>query len=128
MTVARSFPLDAGAIGVPVGPKGAVPRRSASIGDARRSGSTARSARLRRPPQDGADGVAVGIGEAGDLDARRLRDAAAAFARAAASTALATTLADVAGATGAPPQAVVEGVLLARYRFGVLKNIAGGRR
>ncbi len=63
--------------------------------------------------------VAVGIGDAAELDTAGLRDAAAAFARAAARDGvLATTLADVAGVDAAAAgQAVVEGVLLARYRY-----------
>src|SRR5262249_46620926 len=62
------------------------------------------------------------------LDAARLRDAAAAFARAAGRQAsLAGPLADV---PAVPPevaaQAAVEGVLLARYRYNALKGKAEG--
>jgi leucyl aminopeptidase len=63
--------------------------------------------------------IAVGIGEAG-LDEAGLRNAAAAFARAAARHShLATALADVASGVSpaAAAQAVTEGVLLARYRY-----------
>ena len=63
--------------------------------------------------------VAVGIGDPGSLDASGLRDAAAAFARAAARDGrLATTLGDVADIDAETAgQAIVEGVLLARYRY-----------
>ena len=63
--------------------------------------------------------VAVGVGEPGALDAAGLRDAAAAFARAAARDGrLATTLGDIADVDPETAgQAIVEGVLLARYRY-----------
>src|SRR6185503_231692 len=71
------------------------------------------------PGADGSARVAVGIGDPAELDAAGLRDAAAAFARAAAHHAhVALRLPpaiDVAPADAA--QAVVEGVLLARYRY-----------
>ena len=66
--------------------------------------------------------VAVGVGD--DLSANQLRDAAAAFARAAGKRrALATNLADVSSldATVAA-QVVTEGILLARYNYVGLKT------
>src|SRR4029077_13066502 len=71
------------------------------------------------PHEDRPVVVAVGIGEPGSLDTSGIRDAAAAFARAAARDGiLATTLTDVASVEAAVAgQAVVEGVLLARYRY-----------
>src|SRR5262249_19578681 len=73
--------------------------------------------------------VAVGIGNPAALDAAGLRDAAAAFARAAAThERLATTLADARGvASEVAGQAVVEGVLLARYRYNALRREARGK-
>ncbi|QSQ26782.1 leucyl aminopeptidase [Pyxidicoccus parkwayensis] len=71
------------------------------------------------PRTDGPPFVAVGIGERGKLDAGKLRDAAAALARAVGRhTRLAIRLPD----TGAVPtaiaaQVITEGVLLARYRY-----------
>ena len=71
------------------------------------------------PRTDGPTLVAVGIGDIGQLDPAVLRDAAAAFTRASATHAhLAIRLTN----TGSiPPEtaarAVVEGVLLARYRY-----------
>ena len=63
--------------------------------------------------------VAIGVGEPGSLDASSLRDAAAAFARAAARDGrLATSLADSADVDAETAgQAIVEGVLMARYRY-----------
>jgi leucyl aminopeptidase len=70
--------------------------------------------------------VAVGIGAPGSLSSAGLRTAAAALCRAAGKrSSLATTLADITDvdASGAA-QAVVEGVLLAAYRFHGLKSDA----
>jgi leucyl aminopeptidase len=121
-----SIPKSAAAIGVPVGTRGAVHeelgldrRRLKSAGFDATIGST-----LVLPRGDGATRVAVGIGEPGALDVTGLRNAAAAFARAApAGGRLAFAL------TGIEPlapddaaQAVVEGVLLARYRYDALRR------
>ena len=124
VTVARSFRAGAGAVGVPVGPKGAVPRQLgvdrttlARHGFEGKPGQT-----FVAPSADGPAAIAVGVGDG--LDAAGLRDAAAAFARAAGKEAvLATSLADVKDLDPAvAAQAVVEGVLLARYRYGALKK------
>ena len=66
----------------------------------------------------------------GQLSARPpLRDAAAAFARSAPKHAvLATNLHDAGADVAAAAQAVVEGVLLARYRFDSLKYNGERRR
>jgi leucyl aminopeptidase len=90
---------------------------SASVGSA-----------LALPFAGGPTRVAVGVGDAAALDMAGLRDAAAAFARAAgACERLVTTLAD---AGTLPPeiasQAVVEGALLARYRYDALRSRPGG--
>ena len=119
--VASEAPSDAEALGIPVATDGDVP---APIGVDREllleSGFTgAIGQTLALPRGERPVVVAVGIGERGTLDASSLRDAAAAFARAAARDGrLATTLGDVAdvGAEAAG-QAIVEGVLLARYRY-----------
>lgn len=69
--------------------------------------------------------VAVGVGDPVALTAASLRDAAAAFTRAAASKSrLAVDLLRVADAVepDAAVSAVVEGVLLARYRYEALKS------
>ena len=127
VSVGRAVPSTADVVGVPVGTKGAVPRQlgldRATLAE---SGFDAKVGQtLVVPRRDGATLVAVGIGDPADLTPATLRDAGAAFARAAAKHgALATTLAEV--APGVPAdvaaQAIVEGVLLARYRYGALKR------
>jgi leucyl aminopeptidase len=126
----RSVPRGAGALGIPVAPDGAVPLE---LGLARTtlvaSGFDGKIGQtLVLPRADGPTVVAVGIGNPAELEASGLRDAAAAFARAAGKHAhLATTLADVTSVKpGMAGQAVVEGVLLARYRYDVLKQVASG--
>ena len=122
--VARSAPSGAAAIGVPVGEKGAVPRQLGvdratltALGFEGKAGQT-----LLVPRRDGADVVAIGTG-AGQLSSPTLRDAAAAFARAVPKHAvLATSLHEAGGDVAAAAQAVVEGVVLARYRFESLKS------
>ncbi len=126
VSVARSAPSTATATGVPVGTRGAVPRdvgfdreALAAAGFEGKLGQT-----FVIPQGKGAILVAVGIGD-GKLTVAQLRDAAAAFARAASRhPELATTLADA--ATGIGPkdaaEAVVEGILLARYRYEILKS------
>ena len=73
--------------------------------------------------------VAVGIGEPSELDAARLRDAAAAYAQATANhERLALRLPDLpATLDQAAGQAVVEGVLLARYRYDQLRSDASAK-
>lgn len=68
--------------------------------------------------------VAVGIGAPEELNPATLRDAAAAFARAAARyESIALVLPDAPGiAADVVGQVVVEGALLARYRYDVLKT------
>ena len=87
-----------------------------------------RSARLLSLPLGAAARAGVGVGRrllgapAAEVDAA-LRDAAAAFARAAARDAVLTTdLAAAGESVETAAQAVVEGVLLARYRYDVLRT------
>jgi leucyl aminopeptidase len=130
VAVARSLPSDVGAIGLPVGSKGAVPRLlgldRATLAKHGFEGQPGQTFVAPRP--DGPTLIAVGIGDPAELTPAGLRDAAAAFARAAGKEAtLATTLADVKGVdkgvdAARAAQAVVEGVLLARYRYGALKK------
>ncbi len=130
IAVERVVPAGAPVVGVPVSSDGAVPAglgldrpTLAASGFDGKVGET-----LLLPRGDGPSLVAVGIGVAAGLDAAALRDAAAAFARAAGKhTHLATSLADVTSvAPGLAGQAVVEGVLLARYRYDALKEKASG--
>ena len=126
VAVARSIPGAADAVGIPVGVKGAVPRQigldRASLTASGFEGKVGQT--LVVPRQGGGVVVAIGVGDAGTLTAAQLRDVAAAFARAAAKHgALATTIADVDGLPAdVAAQAVVEGIVLARYRYGALKK------
>lgn len=125
---ARSAPADVSGIGVNVGTKGAVPRSigldRATLVAAGFEGKVGQT--LLVPRREGADVVAVGTGD-GAMSTMDVRNAAAAFARSAAKySTLATNLVDAAsGDAAAAAQAVVEGVLLARYRFGALKSTNG---
>ena len=119
-------PASAAVVGVPVGVDGEVPAevgfdraRLVAAGFAATVGAT-----LVLPTSGGPTKVAVGIGDAGALDATALRNAAAAFARAAASHAdLAFSLSGLDSvAPEIAAQAVVEGVLLARYRYDALRT------
>ncbi len=118
VTVVRSLPRTAEAFGIAVRPSGAVPRQLglsrsnlATLGFEGAVGQT-----LLIPARDGATLIAVGVGETPTTN--ELRDAAAAFARAAVRFAhLATNIADGAADPAAAAQAVVEGVALARYRY-----------
>ncbi len=124
ISIVRSAPRSADAVGLAVGPSGAVPRqiglnRAAveALGFGGKVGET-----LVVPAKDGPTLIAVGVGD--EPSVTQLRDAAAAFARAAGTAAaLATNLADAGTAEpSAAAQAVVEGVVLARYRYTGQKN------
>jgi leucyl aminopeptidase len=109
------------AMGVPVAASGSVPREVGldrkALAAAGFDGKVGQA--LAIPQRGGKATVAVGIGEPNELDAAKLRNAAAAFARAAGThTRLATSLADVAAVDAqTAAQAVVEGALLARYKY-----------
>jgi leucyl aminopeptidase len=131
VTTARATPGDAGVVGVPVAVAGPVPRRvgldRATLVASGFDGKVGET--LIVPRRRGPSVIAVGVGDLDVLDAAALRDAAAAFARAAGNHQhVATTLTDldpvepdVAG------QVVVEGILLARYRYSTLKRDPGAR-
>jgi leucyl aminopeptidase len=124
--VATSLPPAATAISVPVRPDGPVPDLigldRATLATAGFSGDAGQSLLLLRPT--GPSLVAVGIGDPAGIDAARLRDAAAAFARAASKHAdLAVSLENVPNIPlDIAAQAVVEGVLLARYHYDVFRR------
>jgi leucyl aminopeptidase len=133
LSVVRTTPRIATALGVPVATKGAVPRQI-GLGRAalEANGFTGRVGQVFTVPQAGSGRgavtgsvtVAVGIGDPGELDVNGVRTAAAAFARAAGKHRhLATSLTDVDGVDArAAGQAVVEGVLLGSYRYVGLKT------
>jgi leucyl aminopeptidase len=127
VTAAGATPSTATAVGVPVPSGGDVPAevgldrsRLTAAGFDGAMGST------YAVPTDGATIVAVGVGDVGSLDAAGLRNAAAAFARAAKShERLAFALDGLGAAAPADAaQAVVEGVLLARYAYEPLRRNA----
>ena len=129
ISVSTAVPTGAG-YGVPVGVDGAMPSQLGlnratlvALGFDGQVGQT-----LVLPRTDGPPVVAVGIGVLAELDESDLREAAAAYARAAgASAQLITTLADVGRVPPAVAgQVVVEGVLLARYHYDAFKPAAAG--
>lgn len=126
VNAARNAPADATAIGIAVAIDGPVPRAlgvdRAALAAAGFEGKVGQA--LVLPASGGTTTIAVGIGSAAALDASALRDAAAAFARAAVRHArIATALAQAAPIKPElAAQAVVEGALLARYRYEVLKT------
>jgi leucyl aminopeptidase len=121
ISVGASVPASATALAVPVAASGAVPSvlgldrtALAGAGFAGKAGQV-----LVLPRADGPTLIAVGLGDPAQLDAAAVRDAAAAFARASATH---QRLAVDLSSTGSVPpdvaaRAVVEGVLLARYRY-----------
>jgi leucyl aminopeptidase len=119
VAVVRSVPRAADAVGLAVAPTGPVPRQLGlnragleAHGFTGKVGST-----LVVPNGGGATLIAVGVGD--EPSANGLRDAAAAFTRAAGKRAhLATNLADAGGVeAGLAARSVTEGVLLADYRY-----------
>lgn len=126
LDIVRSAPRHANAIGVPVATEGTVARslamnRAALVANGfdGKVGQT-----LVLPSATGPALIAVGVGKASELSAAVLRNAAAAFARAAGKHSnLATSLADLEGVDPrSAAQAVVEGVVLANYRYVGLKT------
>ena len=126
LDIVRSAPRNADAIGVPVPSEGAVARALglsraalAASGFEGKPGQT-----LVIPSASGPALIAIGIGKPAELTAALLRNAAAAFLRAAGKRAhLATSLADIDGVDArTAAQAVVEGVALANYRYVGLKS------
>ena len=124
--LSRSVPKQIDAVGLPVATSGPVPRSLglsraalAAQGFEGKPGQT-----FVVPSGSGATQIAVGIGEPGAIDANGLRNAAASLVRAAGKRArVATTLADLEGVDAVrAAQAVVEGALLAGYRFAGVKK------
>jgi leucyl aminopeptidase len=127
----RTTPRAAEAVGVAVPTEGAAPRQlgltRAALATYGFTGAVGQT--LIVPRGDGPTLVAVGVGATSELDAAALRNAAAAFARAAGKRAhLATNLADLDGVPASVAgQAVTEGVLLASYRYlGLKQDTSGG--
>jgi leucyl aminopeptidase len=131
IAVAQSVPASATIVGVPVASAGPVPGelgldRAAlsAVGFDAGVGQT-----LPLPRSGGPVTIAVGIGDPAELDLASLRDAAAAFARAASKHShLAVMLAADATSipVGAIAEALLEGVVLARYRYDAFKGAPSG--
>jgi leucyl aminopeptidase len=128
--VVRTGAGRATALGVLVGASGAVPkalgltrRNLTSAGFSGAAGETTVVAGSGTPVL-----VAVGVGDLKTVDVATLRTASAAFARSAASHArLAVSLEGIADdRVSAATQAVVEGAVLARYRYDRLRREAQG--
>lgn len=124
--VVRSVPRGVEAVGLPVAATGPVPRQLglsraalAANGFEGKPGQV-----LVVPAAAGPTFIAVGIGDPSALTANGLRSAAAALVRAAGKrTTIATTLADLEGVDSRTAgQAVVEGALLAAYKYTGLKS------
>jgi leucyl aminopeptidase len=125
-----SAPPEGAVLGVPVGDRGDVPPElGVDRAMLQEVGFDGQVGQAQVVPRRGAStAVAVGVGNTADLDASKLRDAAAALARAASKHPhLAVALN---GMTAVPPeaasQAVVEGALLARYRYDELRRERSG--
>jgi leucyl aminopeptidase len=115
-------------LGLPVGPDGDVPQ---ALGLSREAltewgftGKTSQAFVVPRTDDVGAPDAIVAVGTGSDPTAADLRDAAGTFARAVGKEAtVATALADVPGVPAAEAaQAVVEGILLGRYRYDELRS------
>ena len=124
--ISRTTPKTVDAVGVPVATTGTVPRSLglnraalAAVGFEGKPGQT-----LVLPSATGPTQIAIGIGQPGSLTVQVLRNAAAALVRAAGKRAVvATNLADLDGVDAAKAaQAVVEGGLLAGYRYAGIKK------
>ncbi len=127
VSTARAVPKSATAVGFAVATKGAVARQlGLSRAALEANGFEGKPGQVLAVPNGDGMVVAIGVGEPGSATANDLRTAAAAFARAGAKhSELATNLADLDGVDAAAAgQAVVEGVLLASYRYTGLKNDA----
>jgi leucyl aminopeptidase len=125
VSTARSVPASAEAVGYAVATKGTVPRQLGMSRSAlSANGFEGKAGQILTVPNGDGLLVAIGIGDAGTIDANGLRSAASGFARAASTFEhLATNLTDVDGVDADEAgRAVVEGVLLASYRYVGLKN------
>ncbi|GAA3793443.1 leucyl aminopeptidase [Cellulomonas soli] len=125
ITVVAAAP-DGATVGVGVAPDGDVPVSvGLNRGELERWGFAGKAGQTFAVP-GARPVVAVGTGPAADVTPAVLRDAAAAFARSVArDDVVVTTLADASGVDVAQAaQAVVEGVLLGRYRFDELRTAA----
>ena len=126
VSVVRTTPKHATAVGVPVATSGPVPR-SLGLGRAALAahGFEGKAGQvLVVPATTGPTHIAIGVGEPGSLTPQGLRNMAAALVRAAGRhKVVATSLADIEGVDAVKAgQAVAEGGLLAAYRYAGIKR------
>ena len=128
--IVKSAPRGTEAVGVPVASSGPVPRQlGLSRAALSANGFDGKPGQvLVLPSATGPTLIAIGIGDPSELTANGLRSAAASLVRAAGKrTTIATSLADLEGVDSkAAGQAVVEGALLAAYRYIGLKTDTSG--
>ena len=128
--IVKSAPRGAEAVGVPVASSGPVPRQlGLSRAALSANGFDGKPGQvLVLPSAAGPTLIAIGIGDPSELTANGLRSAAASLVRAAGKrTTIATSLADLEGVDSkGAGQAVVEGALLAAYRYIGLKTDTSG--
>ena len=128
--IVKSAPRTADAIGLPVASTGPVPRQlgltRAALSAHGFDGKAGQV--LVLPAATGPTLVAVGVGDPAALDGNVLRNAAAALVRAAGKrTHIATSLGDLEGVDSKTAgQALVEGALLASYKYLGLKSDQSG--
>ena len=126
ISVSKTIPKDAGGIGIPVGVDGEVPKElgldRATLEAAGFEGQIGQSLIIPRAGSPAL--IAVGIGPRAERNLTTLRHAAAVFARAGSRYGhLVAVLPDIGSvAPEVATQAIVEGVLLARYRYRPLKR------
>ncbi len=131
VSVAATPPASVAAVGIPVSAKGEAPKQLGfSLNRLKEAGFTGElGSALTVPRSDGPTLVAVGIGASHELDAPRVRDAAAAFAEAASTqTRLAFSLEGMDKISiESAAQAAIEGILLARYEYAGFGREAKGK-
>ncbi len=120
LAASTSLPDSATCVGIPVSTDGDIPKELgldraalAATGFQGKVGQTQSVPRAKGPTL-----VAVGLGPRAELDAAKLRDAAAAFAKAAeAHERIAMSVPDSKLSPADAAQAIIEGAVLARYRY-----------
>lgn len=120
LVAATSIPVSATCVGIPVATDGEPPKQLGLDRAAlEAAGFTGKLGQTQSVPRESAPMlVAVGVGARAEIDAAKLRDAAAAFARAADQhEQIAMMLGDTGLAPALAAQALTEGAVLARYRY-----------
>ena len=123
VTASDAVADDAAAVGVAVGEDGnvagALQLDRAALAAA---GFTGKTGQVIAIPTGSGVRIAVGVGQLSDLDASKIRDAAARFANAAGHAAALTFVLPSGAHAGEVAGAAVEGIVLARYRWDALKS------